>query len=116
MQPNPFAPPPSARAVTKGTPFLHCAAGASIWYIALIVAFIAAAVKTGAGLGNLVPALVIGAVFWVMTTTITWLVLMRSRVQPWALIPLTVPIYVLVWIVLNGIVGAFKNVFMVLVG
>ncbi|RAS65673.1 hypothetical protein C8D87_104224 [Lentzea atacamensis] len=115
MQPNPFAPPPSRQPVRKGTPFLHCAAGAFIWYIALIVAFLAAALKTRAGLVNLLPALVIGAVFWVLASTITWLILMRTRVQPWVLIPLTVPIYVLVWIVVGGLMGAFANVYAVLI-
>jgi hypothetical protein len=47
MQPTPFAPPPSPPA-KKGTPLLHCAAGASVWYVvAWIAAVVAINVKTG---------------------------------------------------------------------
>ncbi|MFI6099748.1 hypothetical protein ACIA8G_29675 [Lentzea sp. NPDC051213] len=113
MQPSPFAPPPMQQ-VRKGTPFLHCAAGASIWYAALIAAFVAITLKTQSGWGNLVPALLIGGVFWVITTTVTWLVLMKVRVQQWVLIPLTLPIYLAVWFVLYVIVGGLSNLYMML--
>ncbi|MFC3895935.1 hypothetical protein ACFOWZ_31050 [Lentzea rhizosphaerae] len=113
MQPTPFAPPPSPPA-KKGTPLLHCAAGASIWYIAWIVTVVVANVRTQSEWDNLAPALVIGGVFWVITTVVTWLILMRAKIAPWVLIPLTIPVYLVVWMVIYGIIGAIKNVYLML--
>ncbi|NKE57204.1 hypothetical protein FXN61_10310 [Lentzea sp. PSKA42] len=109
------APPPSAQSVNRGTPFTHCAAGASIWFVALVTVYVVAGVRTGAGLGQLGIALAIGAVLWAPTTVITWLMLMKVRLQPWVLIFVTLPVYLVVWMLVSGIMGALGNVFRLLV-
>ncbi|MFS8095867.1 hypothetical protein LFM09_01900 [Lentzea alba] len=105
--PPPLPPPP----VKRGTPFLHCAAGASIWYFALIAAYVAVGLKTGSGLGQLGAALLVGAVLYLPTTVIMWLCLLRARLQPWVLIFVSLPIYFVVWVLANGTMGALRVVF-----
>jgi hypothetical protein len=113
MQPLPYAPPPPPhQPLKKGTPFLHCLAGASVWYVAFVVAFVIISIKFGFTLGNLVPALLIGAAIWGMTSTAMWLILLKARIRPWVLIFVSIPVYLVVWIVLNGLLGAIAAVFM----
>jgi hypothetical protein len=115
LQTNSLAPAPSTQPVKKGTPFLHCAAGASFWYIALVAVVAAIAMTPRAGLGDVLLALTIGAVLWILTTTATWLILLRTRVRTWVLIPLTAPVYVLVGMVIGALAVPFMNVYLALV-
>lgn len=103
--PPPMPPPPTRR----GTPFLHCLAGASIWYLAYIAAHVAVGLKTGTQL-QIVAALFVGAVLWLPTSAIMWLILLRARIQPWVLIFVSLPIYIVVWVLTNGIMGALSRV------
>jgi hypothetical protein len=63
MQPLPYAPPPH-QPVKKGTPFLHCLAGASVWYVAFAVVLMIIGIKFGFKFGDLGPTLLIGAAIW----------------------------------------------------
>lgn len=114
MQPLPYAPPPPTQEqpVKKGTQFLHCLAGASVWYVAFVFVVGFIAVRSGFGFWNLVPVLLIGAALWGITSTVTWLILLKARIKPWVLIFVTLPVYPVVWIVLSGLVTATMNVLM----
>lgn len=107
MQPLPYAPPPPPhQPVKKGTPFLHCLAGASVWYVAFVVVFGIIAVKFGLKFWNFVPAVLVGAAIWGITSTLTWLILLKARIQPWVLIFVSIPVYLVVWMFLSGLMGA----------
>ncbi|RDI18291.1 hypothetical protein [Lentzea flaviverrucosa] len=108
------APPPSAPVVKRGTPLAHCAAGASIWYAALITVYVVASVRTGSGLGQLGAAFLVGALLFVPTTFVTWLILSKVRIKPWVVIFVTLPIYFVVWVLVSGFMGALGAVFRML--
>lgn len=112
MQSLPHAPPPppQEQPVKKGTPFRHCLAGASVWYAAFVVVFVIIGVKSGFKFWNLVPALLVGAALWGITSTVTWLILLKARIKPWVLIFVTLPVYPVVWIVLSWLVTAVMTV------
>jgi hypothetical protein len=57
-----------------------------------------------------VVALLVGAAFWGITSTVTWLILLKKRIQPWVLIFVTLPVYLVVWMFLNGVMGAILTV------
>ena len=116
MQPNPFAPPPPsvARPVPQGTPFLHVVAATGIWYALVIAANTGAALAKGTGWSGVAPALIVGGILFVITTTVTWLILMRKRLNAWALVALTVPIYIAVAMVIGAIIGGFRGVYLFL--
>ena len=111
MQPNPFAaPPPSkARAVPQGTPFGHVAAATGAWYAVVIAGYTGAALAKGTGWSGVVPALVVGGILFVITTVVTWLILMKTRLKAWALVTITVPIYIGVVIVVFVITGGIRG-------
>ncbi|MGW6931521.1 hypothetical protein ACWGE0_15820 [Lentzea sp. NPDC054927] len=85
----------------EGTPFLHVAAGAGIWYLVIVARSIVGALNTRTGWDGVVPALVDGGILFAVTTTVTWLILLRRRLKAWTLIPFTVPIYIAVAIVIG---------------
>ncbi|MEV6711729.1 hypothetical protein AB0M48_06735 [Lentzea sp. NPDC051208] len=87
------APPPPAPAVRRGTPFLHCLAGAAVWYVASITVQVIVAHRTGHSAGGLRGALVGGGIIWLLTALVTWLIALRVRIKPWVLIFLTLPFY-----------------------
>lgn len=109
------APPPSAPPVQRGTPLAHCAAGASVWYVALITAYVIIALRTGAGLGQIVPALLVGALLFGVTTFTTYLILLRVKIKPWLLIFVTLLIYFVTWSLISGVMGALGAVFRMMV-
>ncbi|MDX8053193.1 hypothetical protein SK571_27765 [Lentzea sp. BCCO 10_0798] len=84
------APPPAVR---RGTPFLHCMAGAAVWYVASITVQVIVAYRTGYGAGGLRGALVGGGIIWLLTALVTWLIALKVRIKPWVLIFLTLPLY-----------------------
>ncbi|WP_434441312.1 hypothetical protein [Lentzea sp. E54] len=109
------APPQPGQPSRKGTPFTHCAAAAAVWYAAFTVAHVAA-LGSGLGVTELLVALLIGLLHWAPTTVVTWLVLMRVRLQPWVVIIVVLPVFVVVWVLLQGVMGALSRVYGFLVG
>jgi hypothetical protein len=80
-------------AVRRGTPFLHCVAGAAVWYVASITVQVIVAHRTGYGAGGLRGVLVGGGIIWLLTALVTWLIALKVRIKPWVLIILTLPLY-----------------------
>lgn len=116
MQPNPFAPPPppppTTRPVPEGTPFPHVAAAAGAWYAVVIAAYASVALEKGTGWDGVTPALVVGGILFVMTTVVTWLILMKRRVRAWALVLLAVPIYIAMAMVIGAITGGLRGIYL----
>lgn len=67
----------------------------------IIASPVARALNKRTGWDDVVPALVDGGILFVVTTTVTWLILLRRRLKAWTLIPFTVPIYIAVAIVIG---------------
>ncbi|MGW6448378.1 hypothetical protein [Lentzea sp. NPDC055074] len=110
------APPPSGPPARRGTPLAHCAAGAAVWYVALIAAFVIVGLRSGEGLGRIVPVLLVGAALFAVTTFTTYLILLRIRLQPWVLILVTLLVYFVTWSLIRGVMGALGAVFRMMVG
>ncbi|WP_143466861.1 hypothetical protein [Lentzea kentuckyensis] len=102
------------RPVPQGTPFLHVAAATGIWYALIIAANTGATLAKGTGWGGVMPALIVGGILFVIATPLMWLFLMRKRLGAWALVPLAVPIYLAVALVISAIVGGFRGVYLFL--
>lgn len=114
MQTDAPTSPTSADPEKNGTPFGLCTAGASAWYVVLILALIILAQKPQYGLGGVLPLLVIGTALWALTSIVTWLIFRKVRLRLWALIPLTAPIYVLVGVVIAALMSPIMNLYVTL--
>lgn len=77
----------------------------------IIAAYVSKALEKQTGWDGLVPALVVGGILFVMSTVVTWLILMKRRLKLWTLIPFTVPIYIAVAIVIGSITGGLRGVY-----
>ncbi|MET9229506.1 hypothetical protein [Lentzea sp. NPDC003310] len=95
------APPPSTPAAQRGTPFLHCVAGASIWFFAAVTVQVIVGLRTGYGLDGLGSGVAGDVVVWMLTSFVTWLIASRVRIKPWVLIFLSLPVYVLLTILIT---------------
>ncbi|MFD4671154.1 hypothetical protein ACFWNN_15565 [Lentzea sp. NPDC058450] len=102
------------RSVNSGTPFGHAAAGAGIWYLALVVGYGVWSFRTGAGFDRLVPVLATGFVLWSLTSVIMWALARRVRIKPWVLIFLSAAIYFVLSQVLMLIAAAIGVAFVIM--
>ncbi|GAB2842349.1 hypothetical protein [Lentzea nigeriaca] len=95
--------------VRQRTPFLHCAAGALIWYIAVVVAYGIAELRTGTEAPVTIVEVVVGAVAWAITSTLVWafLLAVKARIQPWLLIVIALPIFGVIWFALHVVTFLF---------
>ncbi|WP_394616901.1 hypothetical protein JNUCC0626_46035 [Lentzea sp. JNUCC 0626] len=84
---------PHHRGQSRGTPFGHAAAGAGIWYVALIVGVGVWTFRTGSGHDRVIGALITGFVLWGLTTVIMWALARKVRIKPWVLIFVSLAIY-----------------------
>lgn len=91
----------SAPVQQRRTPWLHCLAGASIWYVAAVVAFAASALKTGSGWSGALGALLIGVVPTLVSSLLVWLIAREYTIQPWLLILIALPFFGAMWVVTN---------------
>jgi energy-converting hydrogenase Eha subunit B len=85
----------------RRTPYPHCLAGASVWYVAAAVAFAASALKTGSGWAGVLGALVIGVVPMFVSSLLVWLIARNYLIQPWLLILIALPFFAAMWAATN---------------
>lgn len=97
-----YIPAPAPR-IQQRTPFLHCAAGALVWYVAVVVGYGIAQLRTATEAHVTLVEAIIGAVAWALTTTLVWLFLrlIKARLEPWLLILVALPIYAVTWFMIH---------------
>ncbi len=93
-----------ARSARRGTPITHCAAAALVWY--LVFMGVSSATGRGADAGL---ALVMAVVLWAPTTVVMWLVLLRVRLRPWASVLVALPVSVVVWALVAGLLDTMSD-------
>ena len=95
--------------VQRTTPFLHCLAGAAVWYIAVLVAYGIAEFRTATEAPLTVVEAIIGAVALAVSATLVWalLLMVKAQIQPWLLILIALPIFVVAWVMLHFVAFAF---------
>ena len=87
--------------VQRRTPYLHCLAGAAVWYVAAVVGFGASALKTGSGWNAAVGALLIGVVPMFISSLLVWAIARNFLIKPWLLIVMALPFFVAMWVATN---------------
>jgi hypothetical protein len=99
--------------VQRTTPFLHCLAGALVWYVAVLVGYGIAEFRTGTEAPITVVEAIVGAVALAVSATLVWALLLmaKAHIQPWLLIVIALPIFVVTWFVLHIVAFAFVVAF-----
>lgn len=92
-----YAPVPDVR---PRIPYLTCLAASSVWYLALIAGYSAVVVKSGGSWQFLLHALATGLIPWLLSSLIVWLIMRTTGVQPWLLIVITLPFFLVLWVML----------------
>lgn len=105
-----YAPVPR---VQPRIPFLHCLAASTVWYVAAVVAFAARALKLGDQWETVLGTLLIGAIPWLLSALVVWLIMRNTGAQPWLLIVIALPFFVMLWLGTN-FVGAMVAILVML--
>lgn len=87
--------------VQQRTPYLHCLAGAAVWYVAAVAGFGASALKTGSDWDAAVGAVMIGVVPMFISSLLVWVIARNFLIKPWLLIVMALPFFVAMWVATN---------------
>ncbi|KJK45019.1 hypothetical protein UK23_27395 [Lentzea aerocolonigenes] len=100
--------------VEQRTPLAHCLFGASVWYVALLVAFGIAEVRTGTDAPMTLVAAVGGAVVLAISTTLLWALMrvIKARIEPTLMILVALPIFGVTWFALHVLLFVFAVAFL----
>lgn len=99
--------------VNERTPFSHCLFGASVWYVAVLVGYGIAEVRTGTDVPITVVEAIAGGIALPISATLMYLFLrlIKARLSPTLMILVALPIFGVIWFVLHVLAFVFVVAF-----
>ena len=96
-----YAPvPPSGPRI----PYLTCLSASTVLYLGLIAGYVAISLQSGVWTPVL-GAVLTGLIPWLLSSLVVWLIMRTTNVQPWLLIVITLPFFLILWLMISFFAG-----------